>query len=345
MNGDEKAPLRADHPDPDNIDALLAFALVASEIADAMDDVHMKEQSVEVTEALPVVAAVTEIDTLLSMLDEHCTVDANEGPHDSHIREVQYAEVLPEGAAATVTTPDGRYTYTPYRTNVTAQSKFYVKPAFRIVLDRVEAVPVDQDVFTYEELTNHLSAYILENQYRFFGEDTQLAIVGNDPLGRAFGVTSFHRTQVTGLLKQQLIPFLPKEDAKGAVCTTFVPCDTPLCAVCKPVVPCDIAIAPKNSQDSYAKFWRKQLTTKMTREFKYLYTVKQCRDHADTIKDLENSVPCSKDQTRWEQTERGYIYDWENDASYYEDWEDFHRCHQNFVIVAKECFDSLYPQN
>ena len=52
----------------------------------------------------------------------------------------------------------------------------------------------------------------MEHQAKFFDKrNIKVAHVENDPLGRAFGVKVFHRTQVTALLRKQLIPFKPQD--------------------------------------------------------------------------------------------------------------------------------------
>ena len=82
--------------------------------------------------------------------------------------------------------------------------KFYVKTAFRKVLLRVKP-DLKQRVFTYKELTNMLSMYILNNKKRLFHEaNIKIANVENDLLGEVFGVKMFHRTQVHVLLRKQL---------------------------------------------------------------------------------------------------------------------------------------------
>ena len=57
------------------------------------------------------------------------------------------------------------------------------------------------------QVTSYLSQYILDNKDRFFDDrNIKIAHVENDPLGIAFNVKAFHRTQVTTLLRNQLIP-------------------------------------------------------------------------------------------------------------------------------------------
>lgn len=76
--------------------------------------------------------------------------------------------------------------------------KFWVKPHFMAVLRKVVGVNPNQVVFTYREITSYLSQYILDNKAKFFDDrNIKIAHVENDPLGKAFGVKAFHRTQVT----------------------------------------------------------------------------------------------------------------------------------------------------
>ena len=56
-------------------------------------------------------------------------------------------------------------------------------------------------------MTLLLSKYILARKKEIFDpRNIKLALVGNDPLGDAFGVKAFHRCQVNNLLRSQLIP-------------------------------------------------------------------------------------------------------------------------------------------
>ena len=85
--------------------------------------------------------------------------------------------------------------------------RFYVKPHFLRVLRKVAGVDKSQILFTYKEVTSYLSQYILDNKDRFFDDrNIKIAHVEQDILGIAFNVKAFHRTQVTTLLRNQLIP-------------------------------------------------------------------------------------------------------------------------------------------
>merc|ERR1719167_1452948 len=64
-----------------------------------------------------------------------------------------------------------------------------------------------------DEVTNLLSKYILNKKAELFDHrNIKLAIVKEDPLGAVFGVNSFHRCQVQGLLRAQLIYLDPAEN-------------------------------------------------------------------------------------------------------------------------------------
>ena len=71
------------------------------------------------------------------------------------------------------------------------------------------------------QITRLLSAYILSKKHLIFDKrNIKLALVENDPLGKAFGVTAFHRCQVTALLRTQLIPVHPNSSPDQLSTTT-----------------------------------------------------------------------------------------------------------------------------
>ena len=82
--------------------------------------------------------------------------------------------------------------------NVAPETIFRVKPAFRTVLGLIGGVDSKQDTFSYAELIRNLSAYIISNKDRFFDLRNCMVVMcgADDPLGQAFGVTAFHRSQV-----------------------------------------------------------------------------------------------------------------------------------------------------
>lgn len=71
-------------------------------------------------------------------------------------------------------------------------------PAFRHVLNLLEGVDKKQMVFSYAELTNHLTTYIMQNKDKFFDERNIKVVMmdENEPLSKAFGVKAFHRIQM-----------------------------------------------------------------------------------------------------------------------------------------------------
>ena len=100
-------------------------------------------------------------------------------------------------------------------------TKFRLKPLFLDVVRMVDGVNPEQIVFTYEEITNILSKYILSKKNAIFDtRNIKLALVGTDPLGKAFGVTAFHRCQVNALLRTQLIPVHPDRLLDQVLTTT-----------------------------------------------------------------------------------------------------------------------------
>jgi len=82
--------------------------------------------------------------------------------------------------------------------------KYNIKPDFYKVLQKLPNLSTPP--YTYNDLCKYLSQYILNNKKRFFDDrNIKVALVFNDELGKAFGVQAFHRTQVTNLLRKQLV--------------------------------------------------------------------------------------------------------------------------------------------
>ena len=91
--------------------------------------------------------------------------------------------------------------------NFDIEGKYKVKPEFLKLLHSVKGVNPNQTVFHYREITQLLSDYIMGNKHSFFDlKNIRVAMVGNDQLGKAFGVRAFARSQVTSLLRAQLVP-------------------------------------------------------------------------------------------------------------------------------------------
>ena len=103
------------------------------------------------------------------------------------------------------------------------EGHYWLKPLFlktlRSIKDKVnesgtiiKGPPPNKFIFSYRETTTYLSQYILENQNQFFdGRNIKVAHVAGSLLGKAFGLSVFHRSQVTALLRKQLIPYKPQQ--------------------------------------------------------------------------------------------------------------------------------------
>lgn len=85
-------------------------------------------------------------------------------------------------------------------------ARFELKPDFYQTLSTLPHFNVKQTLFAYSEVTLLLSNYILSKKHSILDpHNIKLAIVKDDPLGKAFQVDAFHRCQVTNLLRKQLI--------------------------------------------------------------------------------------------------------------------------------------------
>ena len=131
----------------------------------------------------------------------------------------------------------------------------------------VDEVNPKQTVFTYEEvnqktpknylfffnfalfqITSILSKYILSKKNAIFDtRNIKLALVENDPLGKAFGVTAFHRCQVNALLRTQLIPVHPDCPLDQLSTTTN---SSPNLSVSSTERPVPVVSAPASSSSS-----------------------------------------------------------------------------------------------
>ena len=82
------------------------------------------------------------------------------------------------------------------RFNGNSSFQFKVQPKFLEVLRSVDGCDPLQSIFTYEEIVEHFSNYILSNRNEIFdSRNLKVALVENDPLGAAFQVSAFHRCQ------------------------------------------------------------------------------------------------------------------------------------------------------
>lgn len=90
---------------------------------------------------------------------------------------------------------------------IPAEQRFAVTPKFRRVIHEVPGVPRNQVEFTYEELGQILTGYIARRKDKFFDpRNVEVAFIGDDPLGEAFGIQTIHQSQTGKYLQRQLIP-------------------------------------------------------------------------------------------------------------------------------------------
>ena len=77
-------------------------------------------------------------------------------------------------------------------------SRFYIKHALRKVLCLVDGFDNEAMTYSLGDLCSALSKYILGNKARFLdSRNPPVCMCGiDDPLGQAFGVSAFHRSQV-----------------------------------------------------------------------------------------------------------------------------------------------------
>ena len=104
--------------------------------------------------------------------------------------------------------------------------KFTLKPDFLHVLRLVPGANQRQCIFTLPEITFLFSRYIPSRKnFIFDPRNTLVALVENDPLGKAFGVRAFHRDQALRLIHSQITPILPNliQDIKTATPSMIAP--------------------------------------------------------------------------------------------------------------------------
>ena len=112
---------------------------------------------------------------------------------------------------------------------VDQNARFTCRPKFLSVLQTLPEVEKDKEIFSFGEIKRFCSTYILRNKQRFIdARNIRVAIVKNDLLGEAFGVSAFHRSQVNNLIRGQLIPVTPGNTTEKTVTTSS---GTPGCLV------------------------------------------------------------------------------------------------------------------
>ena len=84
---------------------------------------------------------------------------------------------------------------------------YVVRPPLLRVLRTLPRFSQHCAIFTYEYISRKVVEYILLNKERFFDKrNVTLAILKDDPLGIAFNVYAFHKSQFSDLLMKQIIP-------------------------------------------------------------------------------------------------------------------------------------------
>ena len=107
-----------------------------------------------------------------------------------------------------------RPTSIPPNRPIRLNERFKLKPLFLNVLRTLDTVESNREIFMYEELSKFLSQYIIKHKQKFFDlRNIKAVVCDDDPLGAAFNVRAFHRTQVMTLLRLMLIRLTPEEEA------------------------------------------------------------------------------------------------------------------------------------
>jgi hypothetical protein len=73
---------------------------------------------------------------------------------------------------------------------------FTLMPSFYQLLSTLPQFNSNQKIFTFQEIMNYFFQYITANKIKLFDpRNDQIAIIKNDPLGKLFKVSAFHRDQ------------------------------------------------------------------------------------------------------------------------------------------------------
>jgi len=139
-------------------------------------------------------------------------------------------------------------------------ARFSLKPDFLSVIRSIPGVDPHQILFSYEQVTLLLSKYILAKKLTLFDQrNIKVALVENDPLGKAFNVKAFHRCQVTNLLRSQLIQVEEEPTNCGVSSTTPDP-GTPGTPATVQVPPFPV-LQKSQSMPAHASYTVQQLET------------------------------------------------------------------------------------
>jgi len=96
--------------------------------------------------------------------------------------------------------------------------KFRVQPEFSSVLKSVQGADKTQTEFSMSEILQLFSKYIKSKKDNILDpRNLMVAMVEDDPLGKAFKVRGFHRSQARALLDRQLVCLNLKQEAAWRV--------------------------------------------------------------------------------------------------------------------------------
>ena len=99
-----------------------------------------------------------------------------------------------------------KITSTPKPAAFDPDGHYRVNQALLDVLKNMEEIDVDRKVYTYRELTQLLSSYILKHKEVLFdNRNLRVLFITNTPLERPFNCSVLHLSQIKRFLKNQLL--------------------------------------------------------------------------------------------------------------------------------------------
>ena len=95
--------------------------------------------------------------------------------------------------------------------------QYELKPALRRVFEKVETFNRSKTTFSYSEIATALSTYIIKYKDKLIDpRNIYVIFAAADPLGEAFQVKTFHRSQVQALLRKALMPIHPTHPTRNS---------------------------------------------------------------------------------------------------------------------------------
>jgi hypothetical protein len=96
------------------------------------------------------------------------------------------------------------------------EGNYRLKPNFLEVLRSVEGDHQLKTVFSYREVANLLSKYIMKHKDRLIDlRNVKILHLDGDLLGRAFNLRAVHRSQITKMIRTQLLPENEDQQVNG----------------------------------------------------------------------------------------------------------------------------------